>query len=253
MTLRRVVGSVSVVAVGVLGLSACGSDKPAGVAPFTPSVNSASSSPTPTSASKWTPEQQQVIEGYDRFNNLVTAFMTKAEAIDVAKARQVAKEPFASVILKGIDSTISAGFVQEGKLVRTVSSVVVAEDAATIKACVDETHMKIVNPGNPSGPAVRIPPPSWQTVSVVRIGRSWLVAGLKSGGGACVGLVRGVVRVMPVGVVGHDHREGVAAAQAQYRSSRLWLPTFPGIDAGQRLAGSQVGAWRHAAGTGCAL
>ena len=181
----RSVVSVFVVAVGLLGLSACGGDKPSGLPLYTPGVSS-SSSPSPSTTSKWTPEQQQVIDGYDRFNDLITAIMSKAEKIDLAKAHKFAKEPFATTYLKGVDSTVSAGFVQEGKLVRTVSSVTVAGDAATIRTCVDQTHMKLVNTGKTPGPAVQIPPPSWQIVSVVRQGGSWLVAGLKSGEGTCV-------------------------------------------------------------------
>lgn len=181
----RSVVSVSVVAVVVLGLSACGGEEPSGLPVYTPGA-SGSSSPSPTSTSKWTPEQQQVIDGYDRFNDLITAIMSKAEKIDMAKAHKAAKEPFATTYLKGVDSTISAGFVQKGKVVRTVSSVTVAGDAATIRTCVDQTHMKLVNTGKNPGPAVQIPPPSWQTVSVVRQGDSWLVAGLKSSEGTCV-------------------------------------------------------------------
>lgn len=180
----RSVVSVSVVVVGLLGLTACGGE-PSGLPVYTPGA-SGSSSPSPTSTSKWTPEQQQVIDGYDRFNDLITAIMSKAEKLDMAKAHKVAKEPFATTYLKGVDSTISAGFVQKGKVVRTVSSVTVAGDAATIRTCVDQTHMKLVNTGKNPGPAVQIPPPSWQTVSVVRQGDSWLVAGLKSSEGTCV-------------------------------------------------------------------
>jgi hypothetical protein len=112
--------------------------------------------------------------------------MSKAEKIDMAKTRKVAKEPFATTYFKGVDSTVSAGFVQEGKLVRTVSSVTVAGDTATIRSCVDQTRMKLVDTSKTPGPPVQIPPPSWQTVSVVREGGSWLVAGLKSGEGTCI-------------------------------------------------------------------
>jgi len=181
----RSVLSVSVALVGLLGLSACGGEEPSGLAVYTPGANG-SAAPSATSTSKWTPEQQQVIDGYEGFNDLIATIMSKAETIDLAKAHKVAKEPFATTYLKGVDSTISAGFVQKGKIVRTVSSVTVDGDAATIRTCVDQTHMKLVNTGKNPGPAVQVPPPSWQTVSVVRQGDSWLVDGLKSDGGTCV-------------------------------------------------------------------
>ena len=186
MTSRRVVGSVSVVAAGVLGLSGCSSDKPSGLAPFTPSATSTSSSPSPTSTSKWTPEQQQVIDGYDRFIDLQTAISTKAQKIDMAKAHKVAKEPFATEYLKGIDATLSAGYRQTGKAVVTVSSAIVAGNTATMKACLDQTHLNLINPGNPSAPRWEARPPALVTVSLVREGGSWLIAGLRAGEGSCV-------------------------------------------------------------------
>jgi len=188
MTLRRVVGSVSVVAVGVLGLSACGSDKPSGLAPFSPSATSTSSTPTPTptSTSKWTPEQQQVIEGYDRFIDLQTAISSEAQKIDMAKFHKVAKEPFATEYLKGIDATLSAGYRQTGKAVVTASSAIIASNTATMKACLDQTHLNLINPSHPSAPRWEARPPALVTVSLVREGGSWLIAGIRAGEGSCV-------------------------------------------------------------------
>lgn len=189
MTFRRVVVFVSVVA-GVLGLSACSSDKPSGLAPFTPSASSTSSSPlptpSPTSTSKWTPEQQQVIDAYDRFIDLQTAISTKAQKIDMAKARQVAKEPFATEYLKKLEGTLVAGFVQKGKVVNTISAVTVAGNTATIKTCVDQTHMTFSVPGNASAPPVGTRPPALATVTLAHGRDSWLVSGSKGGEGACV-------------------------------------------------------------------
>jgi hypothetical protein len=157
MTSRHFAVSVSFVAVGVLGLSACSSGKPSSVASVTPSARSSSSSPSvaPTISSKWTP-QQQVIDGYDRFNNLVPSIwaraLARAEKIDVAKAHQVAKDPFVTKYLRGVATGLLAGFVQTGKLVSTVSSVTTAGDTATIKTCLDQSHMKLIDMGNPCGP-----------------------------------------------------------------------------------------------------
>lgn len=185
MTSHRLVVSVSIVAASVLGLGACSSEKPSGLTPFTPTATSSSSSPSPSSLSQWTPDQQQVIDGYDGFNNLITAIWTKSEKIDMTKAHRVAKDPFVTKYLKGIDAGLSAGFVQTGKVVSTVSSVTTTGDTATLDTCVDETQTKLINRGNPSGPQAQAPPPSRVTVSLVREGDSWLVAGLKGGGGAC--------------------------------------------------------------------
>jgi hypothetical protein len=187
MTSRRVVVSVSVAA-GVLGLSACSSQEPSGLPAFTPSASSTSSTPTPspTSTSKWTPEQQQVIDGYTRFRDLYTAIWTKAEKIDMAKARQVATEPFATVSMKGIDAGISVGYVQKGMVVNTILSVAAAGDTATIKTCKDESRANFVNPGNPSAPRWSARPLVPVTVSLARKGHSWLVSGLKDDEGTCV-------------------------------------------------------------------
>jgi len=181
----RSVVSVSVVAVGLLGLSACGGGKPSGLPVYTPAASS-SSSPSPTATSKWTPEQQQVIDGYEGFNNLITAISTKAEKIDMAKAHRVAKEPFVTGYLKGIDSTLSAGYVDTGKAVSTTLAVTIAGGIATMKTCLDLTHTKTLNPGNSAAPPVQNPPPSRVTVSLAREAGSWLVTGLKGDEGTCV-------------------------------------------------------------------
>ncbi len=135
---------------------------------------------------KWTPEQQQVIAGYDRYNELVTRILNKAEKIDMGKAHQVAKEPYATKFLQGIDGTLSAGFVRTGRVAYTFSAVTVVGDSATIKTCLDLTSTKFFKPGNPSDAPLQNPPPSWATVSLAREGGSWLVSGLKDGEGTCV-------------------------------------------------------------------
>jgi hypothetical protein len=176
---------VSVVVVGLLGLSACGGDKPSGLPVYTPGA-SGSSSASATSTSKWTPEQQQVIDGYAGFNTLMTAISTKGEKIDMPKAHRVAQEPFATEYLKGVDATLSAGYEQTGKPVVTVLSATVAGDTASMKACLDLTHLNLINPGNPSAARWEARPPARVTVSLVRKGGSWLVAGIKGGEGSCV-------------------------------------------------------------------
>jgi hypothetical protein len=96
------------------------------------------------------------IDGYDRFNNLVPSIwaraLARAEKIDMAKAHQVAKDPFVTKYLRGVATGLLAGFVQTGKLVSTVSSVTTAGDTATIKTCLDQSHMKLIDMGNPCGP-----------------------------------------------------------------------------------------------------
>jgi hypothetical protein len=176
---------VSVVAVGVLGLSACGREEPSGLGVYTPGATS-SSPPSPTGTSKWTAEQQQVIDGYDRFTGLYESIYTGAEKIDMAKVHKVAKEPFATATMKDIDATLSTGYVQEGKVVNTISSVAVVGVRATIKTCYDQSETRFINPGKASAPAAQIPKPALATVSLVREGGTWLLAGFKGDEGACV-------------------------------------------------------------------
>jgi hypothetical protein len=179
----RSVASLSVVAVALLGLSACSGDKPSGLATFTPRVSGSSSSPPPVSTSQWTPEQQQVIDGYDRYSKMVSGLLSKKEKVSLAKARQVATEPYATTFLKDVDATVSAGFVMTGKTVNTISAVTTKGGKATIKTCLDLTRSKLAQP---SAPAAKSLPPSRATVSLSRHGDSWLVDGLKAGEGACV-------------------------------------------------------------------
>jgi hypothetical protein len=175
-------------------MTACSGEKPSGVAPFTPSASNGNSSPTsnsapspsPTGASKWTSEQQQVIEGYGRFTDLSTAIWAKDVEIDMAKVRRVAKEPFATVVMKSIDGSLSAGYIRTGKVVNTISTVTVAGDKATLETCLDQSHTKYSSPGHPSAAPVQMLPPAKGTVSLVRETNSWLVADYKVGEGACV-------------------------------------------------------------------
>jgi hypothetical protein len=175
---------VFVVVAGLLGLTACSGEKPSGLATFKPSA-SGGSSPSPTSTSKWTPEQQQVIDGYDGFTRVYESIYTGAEKIDMARVHAVAKEPFATVTMKDVDATLSTGYVQAGKVVNTISSVTVNGDKATIKTCYDQTHTKFVNPGKASAPAAQIPPPTMATVSLMRERGVWLLTGFKGDEGAC--------------------------------------------------------------------
>ena len=175
--------SVSVVVAGLLGLSGCGGDKPSGLTAYTPGVSGSSS---PTSTSRWTPEQQKVIDGYDRFIDLQTAISSKAVTIDMVKVHGVASEPFATSTMKDIDAALSAGFVQKGKTTNTISSVTSAGETATIDTCLDRTKLNLTNPTHPSAPRWKAQPPSKGTVSLAREGGSWLVAGYEGDKGACV-------------------------------------------------------------------
>lgn len=127
-----------------------------------------------------------MIDGYGRFVDAYQAMTSKAEKVDVVKLHKVAKEPYATAALKDIDATVSAGYVQRGRVVNTISKVTVTGDTAVIKTCFDQTKTKFINPEKPSAPAVRIPPPSTATVSLVRGGGSWLLVGFKGGQGACL-------------------------------------------------------------------
>jgi hypothetical protein len=171
---------LSVVVVGLLGLSGCSGDKPSGLATFTPSASGT------VGASKWTVEQRQVIDNYDGFSAQVDAIWSKAEVIDMAKVHKVAKEPFATTTMKSIDASLSMGLVRTGHVVDTISAVTVDGDKATIKTCYDQTKTKFTSPPKASLPPVQISPPSKATVTLAREGSSWLVTDFKGGQGPCV-------------------------------------------------------------------
>lgn len=147
---------------------------------------SSSAGPSATSTSKWTTEQQQVVDGYDRFTDLSTAIWTKAEKIDMAKVHKIATEPYATATMKEIDATLSAGFAQTGRVVNTISAVTIVGGKASIKTCYDQTHTRFTDPAHPTAPKVQVPPPSMGTVSLVREGGSWLVSGYQDGSATCV-------------------------------------------------------------------
>jgi hypothetical protein len=88
--------------------------------------------------------------------------------------------------MKDIDAALSAGFVQKGKSMNTISSVTFAGQTATINTCLDRTHLNLINPTHPSAPRWEAQPPSKGTVSLAREGGAWLVAGYKGDKGACV-------------------------------------------------------------------
>lgn len=127
-----------------------------------------------------------MIDGYDRYTDLSTAIWTKAEKIDMAKVHKIATEPFATATMKEIDATLSAGFVQKGRVVNTISAVTLVGGKASIKTCYDQTHTSFTDPAHPTAPKVQIPSPSTGTVSLVRAGGSWLVSGYKDSGATCV-------------------------------------------------------------------
>ena len=179
----RSVVSVSILLAGLLGLSACGGDKSSGLPAYTPGASGSSS---PTSPSKWTPDQQRVIDGYDGFTKLYESIYTGAEKIDMAKVHTVAREPFATATMKDVDATLSTGYVQTGKVVNTISAVTLAGDKATIKTCYDQTHTKFINPRKTSAPAAQIPRPALATVSLTRVLGVWVLTGFKGDEGTCV-------------------------------------------------------------------
>jgi len=177
--------SVFVVVVGLLGLSACSDETSSGLATFSPSARTGGS-PSSARASRWTAEQQQVIDNYDGFTAQLAAIWSKAEVIDMAKVHKVAKEPFATSTMKSIDATLSIGLVRTGHVVDTIAAVTVDGNKATIKTCYDQTHTKYSSSGKASLPPVQILPPSKATVTLAREGSSWLVTDFKGGQGPCV-------------------------------------------------------------------
>jgi hypothetical protein len=184
MTLRRVVGSVAVLAAGLLGLSACSSGKPSGLAPFTPGATSTSSSPSPTSTSKWTPEQQQVIEAYVMYQALITKYR-KGAKLDMAALRSVATEAFAVKSGKEVAAGLSAGFILHGDDVHDTRVVTIAGTKSILTECWDTKSYGVNEKASPPITAKGAPPANY-TVNLTRSADTWHVAGFTRGAACSV-------------------------------------------------------------------
>jgi hypothetical protein len=166
------------VAVVVLGLSACSSEKPSGVAPFTPSASSSSSSSSSPS-SKWTPEQQQVTEAYATYQSLITKYR-KGTKLDMAALRAVATEPFAVQSGKNVIAGLSAGFILHGDDVHDTRTVTIRGSKATLTECWDTRSYGVNMKATPSITA-KGAAPALYTVNLTRSDDRWFVAGFTPG------------------------------------------------------------------------
>lgn len=171
----RCVASVSVVAVALLGLSACGSDKPSGLAPFTPN-----SSTSPTSASKWTQEQQQVIDSFLAYRALIAKYRRGAR-VDRALLRSVATEQRAVQAEQGIVGGLTLGFILSGDDdVEEIRAVTVTGAKSKLTECWIGRSYGVKKSASP--PVTAKPStPRIVNVNLTRSAGTWRVAGFTDG------------------------------------------------------------------------
>jgi hypothetical protein len=184
MTLRRVGVSLSVVAAGLLGLSGCSSDKPSDLGPLTPGASSSSASPSPSSTSRWTPEQQQVIEVYVTYQALITKYR-KGAKLDMAALRSVATEAFAVKSGKEVAAGLSAGFILHGDDVHDIQVVTIAGTKSILTECWDTKSYGVNAKASPPVTAKGAPPANY-TVNLTRSADTWHVAGFTRGAACSV-------------------------------------------------------------------
>lgn len=177
MVPHRGVMSVSVAAAGVMALSACGGGQSTGPAPFTPSSSSQSSSPTTTS--KWTPEQEQVIETTLTYHGLVAKYR-KGATLDMAALRSVATEARAVQTGKTIVAGLSAGFILYGDDAHEIRSVTITGATSVLTECWIERSYGV---NRKASPTIRTKP-SASHIGIINLSRSadrWHVSGYTDG------------------------------------------------------------------------
>ena len=157
--------------------AACSSGNPA----VEPSVKeSLDLSPSASTGSTWTPEQQEVVDGLVAFNDVLASFL-QGDELDMAKMRAVAAEPYATASAEQISTTTEAGFVMTGKDRYTTESVRISGEKATLSACWDSSTSTVVN-GFQKPPATVQPlPPAIVSFTLQRSKGAWLVASRESG------------------------------------------------------------------------
>lgn len=168
----RAVAAAGATAVMVLGVAGCGGgksdDDPAGKT---------------TPASKWTAEQQDVIDAYAAFTG-VSDDVARGSKLDMDQVHGVAKEPFATEYFKKIDGAASAGLRLKGDGAQAFPrKVQVDGDAATYELCSDGSSMKMMNVlSDPPQPVQVDAAVNLLEIDLVRAGSDWLVTGRKANG-----------------------------------------------------------------------
>jgi len=176
MTSRRLALSMALVAAGAVVLSGCGGDKSSGLASFTPG-----SSPSSTATSKWTPDQQQVIDATMAYRLLVSKYLRGETRLDRAALRSVATESRAVEAEKIIVGGLTIGFILKGpEDVNEVRAVTITGAKATLTECWIGRSYGV---RKSSSPPVTAKPakPLLVNISLTRSAGSWRVSGFTDG------------------------------------------------------------------------
>jgi len=178
MTSRRLALSMALVAAGAMVLSGCGGDKSSGLSSFTPGSTTA-----PTAASKWTPDQQQVIKATLAYRALTTKY-ARGVKLDRAALRSVATEERAVQAEKDIVGGLVFGFIltgeDDGDEIRAVT---VTGAKSTLTECwIGRSYgvNKLASPAVTAKPSA----PHLVSVNLTRSAGSWRVSG-STAGAAC--------------------------------------------------------------------
>jgi hypothetical protein len=176
MTSRRLALSMCAVTAGVLTLSGCGGDKSSGLASFKPS----SHSPSPSSTSTWTPEQQQVIDANKTYRGLVAKYRRGAK-VDRVLLRSVATEQRAVQAEKAIVGGLALGFIlSSDDDVEEIRAVTITGAKSTLTECwIGRSYgvNKSASPPITAKPST----PHMVSVNLTRSAGTWRVAGFTDG------------------------------------------------------------------------
>lgn len=162
----------------LLVASCSGSGSDPGAEPDTEKSLDLSPSESPTS--KWTPEEQGVVDSLVAYNDLVTA-VSQDKELKQDTMRRVAAEPFATKIAKQLAAQRSAGFVMEGEEEYRPRTVQLAGNEATLVTCWDPSTATIVNEYQTPPATVKPYPRTLVTFTLEQPRGRWLVTGRDSG------------------------------------------------------------------------
>jgi hypothetical protein len=166
---------MALVAAGAVVLSGCGGDKSSGLATLTPGT-----SPSPTAASKWTPDQQQVIKATLAYRALTTKY-ARGVKLDRTALRSVATEKRAVQAEKDILGGLAFGFTLKGEDdVDEIRAVTITGAKSTLTECwIGRGYgvNKLASPPVTAKPSA----PHLVRVNLTRSAGSWRVSGTTPG------------------------------------------------------------------------
>jgi hypothetical protein len=167
---------MTVTAAAVVVLSGCSGDKPSGLAAFTPGASSSSSA----AASKWTPEQQQVIDANLRYDGLVAKY-SRGQKVDRAELRTAATESRAAKAELDITGGLTIGFILQGPPdEHEIRSVTISGAESTLTECWIGHSYGVRKSATPPETAKAVAP-AIVTVKLKRSAGTWRVSAVATG------------------------------------------------------------------------